>query len=234
MVQIRLIVQDPRPSASEIRLAEHHHRAGPSEELHGLEHAGPLIRKPAYVLPRAHAKRPPPVTGLAIEAHAVAVDSPDSFAVVVTAAVRIPAPEALPIVIANNTRYAPELKALVGIAVDVVSLDSHTVAAGTVGNVKSLAEAAGDQGIAPDEVTRRGAEHYDRGETLYQQGDYEGAVRELVYSYCLVPAFYTILEDIGQIYERNLDYEKAIGYLERYVRAVPPPGSPRWWRSTWP
>ena len=80
--------------------------------------------------------------------------------------------------------------------------------------------------LTPDEVTRQGAEHYDRGETLYHQGDYEGAVRELVYSYCLVPAFYTILEDIGQIYERNLDYEKAIGYLERYVRAVPPPGAP--------
>jgi hypothetical protein len=81
--------------------------------------------------------------------------------------------------------------------------------------------------LSPDEVTRQGGEHYDRGETLYRQGDYEGAVRELVYSYCLVPAFYTILEDIGRAYERNLDYEKAIGYLERYVRAVPPPGAPR-------
>lgn len=81
--------------------------------------------------------------------------------------------------------------------------------------------------LTPDEVLLQGSEHYDRGETLYHQGDYEGAVRELVYSYCLVPAFYTILEDIGQAYERNLDYEKAIGYLERYVRAVPPPGAPR-------
>ncbi len=81
--------------------------------------------------------------------------------------------------------------------------------------------------LTSDEVTRQGSEHYDRGETLYLQGDYEGAVREWVYSYCLVPAFYTILKDIGQAYERNLDYEKAIGYLERYVRAVPPPGAPR-------
>ncbi len=81
--------------------------------------------------------------------------------------------------------------------------------------------------LSSDEVIRQGSEHYDRGETLYVQGDYEGAVRELVYSYCLVPAFYTILKDIGQAYERNLDYEKAIGYLERYVRAVPPPGTPR-------
>jgi tetratricopeptide (TPR) repeat protein len=76
--------------------------------------------------------------------------------------------------------------------------------------------------LGKDEVFRLGSEHYDRGETLYAQGDYEGAVRELVYSYCLVPSFYTILKDIGQAYERNLDYEKAIGYLERYVTHVPP------------
>lgn len=76
--------------------------------------------------------------------------------------------------------------------------------------------------LTKDQVIKQGSEHYDRGETLYVQGDYEGAVRELVYSYCLVPSFYTILKDIGQAYERNLDYEKAIGYLERYVREVPP------------
>lgn len=75
--------------------------------------------------------------------------------------------------------------------------------------------------LAKDEVFKQGSEHYERGETLYVQGDYEGAVRELVYSYCLVPSFYTILKDIGQAYERNLDYERAIAYLERYVRAVP-------------
>ncbi|HEY0481673.1 MAG TPA: hypothetical protein VGD37_29350 [Kofleriaceae bacterium] len=71
------------------------------------------------------------------------------------------------------------------------------------------------------EVFKQGSEHYERGETLYVQGDYEGAVREMIYSYCLVPSFYTILKDIGQAYERNLDYERAIGYLERYVRQVP-------------
>jgi hypothetical protein len=76
--------------------------------------------------------------------------------------------------------------------------------------------------LTKDEVFKQGAEHFDRGETLYVQGDYEGAVRELVYSYCLVPGFYSILKDIGQAYERNLDYEKAIGYLERYVQQIPP------------
>ena len=31
-----------------------------------------------------------------------------------------------------------------------------------------------------DELRRRGSEHYERGETLYLQGDYDGAVQELV------------------------------------------------------
>jgi hypothetical protein len=75
--------------------------------------------------------------------------------------------------------------------------------------------------LTKDQIFKQGSEHYERGETLYVQGDYEGAVRELVYSYCLVPSFYTILKDIGQAYERNLDYERAVGYLERYVREVP-------------
>src|SRR5215831_11035486 len=44
--------------------------------------------------------------------------------------------------------------------------------------------------LSKDEVFKQGAEHFDRGEILYSQGDYEGAVRELVYSYCLVPSFY--------------------------------------------
>lgn len=80
--------------------------------------------------------------------------------------------------------------------------------------------------LSKDELRKQGSEHYDRGETLYLQGDYEGAVREFVYGYCLVPSFYTILKDIGQAYERNLDYEKAIGYLERYVKEVPPNAKP--------
>jgi tetratricopeptide (TPR) repeat protein len=72
-----------------------------------------------------------------------------------------------------------------------------------------------------NEVEKQGFDHYSRGETLYAQGDYEGAVREMVYAYCLRPSLYYLLKDIGQAYERNLDYEKAIGYLERYVREVP-------------
>jgi hypothetical protein len=76
--------------------------------------------------------------------------------------------------------------------------------------------------LTREQAQKQGFEHYARGETLYAQGDYEGAVREFVYGYCLVPSAYSLLKDIGQAYERNLDYEQAIGYLERYVREVPP------------
>jgi hypothetical protein len=65
------------------------------------------------------------------------------------------------------------------------------------------------------------AEHYDRGRVLYKQGDYPGAVHEFVAAYCLFPATYTLLADIGQAYERSLDYARAVGYLERYVLAIP-------------
>ncbi len=73
-----------------------------------------------------------------------------------------------------------------------------------------------------DVRTAQGREHYSRGETLYLQGDYKGAVSELVASYCKIPSFgYPILKDIGQAYERMLDYEKAVAYLDRYVRLMP-------------
>jgi len=78
---------------------------------------------------------------------------------------------------------------------------------------------------APDLDRRRlegvAAEHYDRGRVLYKQGDYPGAVQEFVAAYCLFPATYTLLADIGQAYERSLDYTRAVGYLERYVLAIP-------------
>jgi len=74
--------------------------------------------------------------------------------------------------------------------------------------------------VPADELRRRGSEHFERGETLYVQGDYKGAVKELVAAYCISP-FYTILKDIGQAYERELDYEKAIAYLSRFVMKVP-------------
>jgi hypothetical protein len=74
--------------------------------------------------------------------------------------------------------------------------------------------------VSPEELRKIGSEHFERGEVLYVQGDYRGAVHELVAAYCISP-FYTILKDIGQAYERELDYEKAIAYLERFVMNVP-------------
>ena len=70
------------------------------------------------------------------------------------------------------------------------------------------------------ELLKLGGERYNRGEQLYTQGDYPGAVSELVLSYCTLP-YYLMLKDIGQAYERELEYDKAIGYLERYATQVP-------------
>ena len=78
-----------------------------------------------------------------------------------------------------------------------------------------------DPGLTDAQLRQRGGEHYTRGETLYIQGDYKGAVEELIASYCLIP-YYSILKDIGQAYERDLDFELAVAYLERYVRDIPP------------
>ena len=75
--------------------------------------------------------------------------------------------------------------------------------------------------MADAKLRQIASEHYQRGEVLYAPGDYPGAVTELVDAYCTDP-YYEVLKDIGQAYERELDYAKAIAYLERYVRAVPP------------
>jgi hypothetical protein len=68
-------------------------------------------------------------------------------------------------------------------------------------------------------------EHFERGKLLYEQGDYHGAVLELVSAYCLSP-HYLPLMSIGQAYERMLEYEKAIAYFERFVFAVPRDAKP--------
>ncbi|HTR50433.1 MAG TPA: PEGA domain-containing protein [Kofleriaceae bacterium] len=73
-----------------------------------------------------------------------------------------------------------------------------------------------------DDAKRRlGSEHYQRGEVLFAQGDYPGAADELIAAYCIFP-FPTILKDIGETYQRQLEYAKALAYFERYVRDVPP------------
>ncbi|MEZ4364414.1 MAG: hypothetical protein R3B48_29835 [Kofleriaceae bacterium] len=74
--------------------------------------------------------------------------------------------------------------------------------------------------LPADKLRQLAGEHYDRGDVLYVQGDYVGAVSELVSSYCLIP-HYRVLKDIGQAYERQLEYSRAIAYLKRYVAGVP-------------
>jgi hypothetical protein len=67
-----------------------------------------------------------------------------------------------------------------------------------------------------EEHLARAADLYDRGLVLYEEGDYAGAVDQFVHSYCEKPhpsAFY----NIAQSYERQLQYERAVQYFERYV-----------------
>lgn len=82
-----------------------------------------------------------------------------------------------------------------------------------------------DPALTMDQLRARASEHYRRGETLYLQGDYDGAVADFISAYCTVPTYLT-LKNIGQAYERNLEYEKAIGYFERYVSQIPADAQP--------
>lgn len=70
--------------------------------------------------------------------------------------------------------------------------------------------------LARPELEARFSEHYARGEVLYVQGDYPGAIAEFVGAHCLLP-IPSVLKDIAQAYERSVRYELAIAYLERFV-----------------
>jgi hypothetical protein len=78
-----------------------------------------------------------------------------------------------------------------------------------------------DEGLTQQDLIKRGGERFDRGNTLYLQGDYQGSVKELVGAYCTIP-FPSILKNVGQSYERLLEYEKAIAYLQRYADSITP------------
>jgi tetratricopeptide (TPR) repeat protein len=66
------------------------------------------------------------------------------------------------------------------------------------------------------QLTERAADHYDRGVVLYEQGDYQAAVREFVVAYCDKP-HPSMFYNIGQAYERMLDFERAVAYFERFI-----------------
>ena len=120
--------------------------------------------------------------------------------------------------------------AIAAVGAGVARAQPQSASTGYIGKQIPLLEIENCRPHEPDlteeQLRARGSEHYQRGETLYVQGDYMGAVKEFVAAYCLID-FYTILKDIGQAYERDLQYEKAIAYLEAYVRKVPPDAKPR-------
>ena len=76
-------------------------------------------------------------------------------------------------------------------------------------------------GVDERTLDDRMLDHYERGVVLYEQGDYEGAVGEFVTAYCDSP-HPSMFYNIGQAYERMLDYEKAVAYLERFILASEP------------
>lgn len=65
--------------------------------------------------------------------------------------------------------------------------------------------------------TARAADHYARGAVLYEQGDYGGAIREFVAGYCAKP-HPSMFYNIGQTYERLLEFDRAVAYFDRFVR----------------
>jgi hypothetical protein len=75
-------------------------------------------------------------------------------------------------------------------------------------------------GLDEGEAENRAADHYDRGLRLYEQGDYEAAIEEFVSAYCHTP-YHRVLKDIAQSFERMVNYEKAVAYLERYLKETP-------------
>jgi hypothetical protein len=81
-------------------------------------------------------------------------------------------------------------------------------------------------GLDDKTLERRMIDHYERGVVLYEQGDYDGAVREFVTAYCDSP-HPSMFYNIGQAYERKLDYEKAVAYLERFILSSEPEAANR-------
>jgi hypothetical protein len=81
--------------------------------------------------------------------------------------------------------------------------------------------ACGDP-IDADEATRkaRAKEHFDRGQSLYDAGEYALAIPEYRAAYCLVPDAFPV-HNIAMAYERMVDYENAVVYFEHYIRLLP-------------
>jgi hypothetical protein len=76
--------------------------------------------------------------------------------------------------------------------------------------------------LPQDQLLQLAEEHLVRGGTLYLQGDYQGAIRENEAFLCLLPSGTDVLYNIGQSYERLLQFERAIAYYERYAASLDP------------
>jgi hypothetical protein len=115
------------------------------------------------------------------------------------------------------------VKLVVAIAVVLIAATAHAQPAASPIDVQLEIDDCPkpDEGLTQQQLLTRGGERFERGNTLYLQGDYAGSVKELVGAYCTIP-FPSILKNIGQSYERLLEYEKAIGYLQRYADAITP------------
>ncbi len=76
-------------------------------------------------------------------------------------------------------------------------------------------------GQSDEEATNSARDNYDRGLVLYEEGDFQGAVDAFVTSYC-ARAHHASFYNIGQSYERLLDFERSIRYFQRYVDEAGP------------
>lgn len=74
--------------------------------------------------------------------------------------------------------------------------------------------------VSPERLVKLPGEWFERGTTLYNNGDYDGATRELIGAYCLSP-YFRVLKSIGLAFFQDGNYEKAIAYYRRYVTTIP-------------
>lgn len=61
-------------------------------------------------------------------------------------------------------------------------------------------------------------EFYERGQTLYEEGRYREAIVELERAYTLDPGGTILLYNIGLIYEKLGEVDRALQYYERYLQ----------------
>lgn len=101
----------------------------------------------------------------------------------------------------------------------------HSRKAGVIGGDPGALEADTSELDACEGAVKdddRVSEHWDRGSILFEQGDYRRAIAEFVAAYCHGGGQYpSILLDIAKSFERVVDYEKAVAYLERYISEAP-------------